>query len=84
MTEEKLVSLVNEMFAKHTYGKAEIRAACRERGYESLGEYVAGVADDYGISYEGAWMAFSMLGPGEAFDGFVTTLEDEGEMLNEL
>lgn len=84
MTEERLIEKVNAMFANHKENKAAIRAAYRERGYESLGEYVAGVADDYGVNYGGAWMAFSMLGPGEAFDGFVTTLEDEGEMLNEL
>ncbi len=39
-------------------------------------EYVKGVADEYGVDFDTAWTIFDLLGPSEAFDGFVTTIED--------
>lgn len=43
---------------------------------ESWEEYVRGVAEDYGVSFHTAWIVFDTLGPSEAFDGFITELED--------
>jgi hypothetical protein len=47
-------------------------------GAETWGEYVQNQAENTGVSFDEAWMMFEMLGESEAFDGFVTTLEDSG------
>ena len=39
-------------------------------------EYVKGVAEDFGVDFASAWMLFDILGPSEAYDGFITELED--------
>ena len=41
-------------------------------------DYIRQVADNTGLSVADASLAFDMLGPSEAFDGFVITCEDEG------
>ena len=43
-------------------------------------KYVQEVADDFGVEFEDAWILWIMLGPNEAFDGFVTSIQDLGEM----
>ncbi len=50
----------------------------REHDAESWGEYIVNIADDCGVSASKAFLAFEMLGPSEAFDGLVTTIEDGG------
>ena len=50
----------------------------REHGCDNWGQYFCDQADNVGMSVNKAFAAFSMLGEEEAFDGFVTTLEDEG------
>ena len=39
-------------------------------------EYIKGCAEDYGVPFEMAKMAYSMLGDSEAQDGFLSELED--------
>ena len=39
-------------------------------------QYSNEVADDMGVKRADAWLVFQMLGESEAFDGFVTTVED--------
>ncbi len=50
----------------------------REHDAESWGEYIVGMARECGVSVSNAFAAFEILGPTEAFDGFVTTIEDGG------
>ena len=41
-------------------------------------EYIQDCAEDCGVEFDEAKMLFDLLGPSEAYDGFVTTLEDHG------
>lgn len=43
---------------------------------ENWDEYIKGQAEDYGVPLGVARMLFDLLGPSEAYDGFVTHLED--------
>jgi len=52
--------------------------ALHEHNAASWGEYVYNTADDAGVDLETAAMLFELLGETEAFDGFVTSLEDAG------
>jgi hypothetical protein len=47
-----------------------------QEGYENRIDYLRGLADDYGISYNRVKTIADMLGPSEDFDGLITTLED--------
>ncbi len=57
----------------------ELKTLRQEHHCESWGEYICMMADDYGASAQGAFNLFDMLGENEAFDGFVTDLEDLAE-----
>lgn len=46
-------------------------------------EYVRECAEDAGVDFETAWELFEVLGPEEAYDGFVTMLEDAAEFMEE-
>jgi len=39
-------------------------------------EYVRNEAANFGVPFSEAWMLFEMLGPNEAYDGFITMMED--------
>ena len=39
-------------------------------------EYVREQAEEYGVPFDVAWEIFLLLGPNEAYDGFVTELQD--------
>jgi hypothetical protein len=39
-------------------------------------EYVREQAVEYGVHFDAAWEIFLLLGPNEAYDGFVTELQD--------
>lgn len=43
-------------------------------------EYSDEVADNYGIPHDAAWFIFVNLGPSEAFDGFISEVEDYVQM----
>ena len=50
-----------------------------DQGYESRKDYLNSLAEDFGLPRDTVYMAATMLGPNEDFDGLVTTLEDESE-----
>jgi len=50
--------------------------ALQEHDCETWGEYIANCADNAGMSLTTAFQLFDMLGESEAFDGFVTSMED--------
>ena len=58
---------------------ANNRAGYRDAGHESRAEYLAGLADDYGVSLSLVQELAAALGPNEDFDGLVTMLEDIDE-----
>ena len=45
---------------------------------ENWDEYIADCAEDCGVDFDEAKMLFDLLGPNEAYDGFITMLEDHG------
>ena len=47
-------------------------------------EYLTGLADDFGLHKNIVFMAASMLGESEDYDGLVTTLEDYAEEVNDV
>lgn len=49
-----------------------------EYGAESRAEYLAMLADDYGVDLDVVQAMADVLGPNEDFDGLVTSLEDMG------
>ena len=52
-------------------------SAYTEQGYESRADYLASLAEEYGIPLDVVEMAADLLGPSEDFDGLRTLLEDE-------
>ena len=51
----------------------------QEHGAESWGEYIYDMAENFGVRIQTAFSLFDMLGENEAFDGFVTSMEDGAE-----
>jgi len=47
-----------------------------DEGYENRRDYLESLAEEYELDIDTVLMAAAMLGPGEDFDGLVTTLED--------
>jgi len=47
-----------------------------ENGFQSRKHYLTGLAEDFGLPTDVVFMAASMLGPNEDFDGLISTLED--------
>ena len=45
--------------------------------------YVKETAAEFGISARSAWEIFCALGPNEAYDGFITMLEDYADEMGE-
>ena len=45
---------------------------------ENWDEYIRECADNAGVDFNEAKMLFDLLGPSEAYDGFITMLEDYG------
>ncbi len=56
----------------------ELRAL-KEHGADSWGEHVMNYAEENGMKLSTAWALFEALGENEAFDGFVTELQDCAE-----
>lgn len=42
-------------------------------------EYVQNEATNFGVPFGEAWTLFQTLGPNEAYDGFITMMEDLAE-----
>lgn len=59
--------------------ESELRSL-KEKGAESWGEYICEMAANCGVSVGNAFQLFNMLGEDEAFDGFVTHMEDNEGM----
>ena len=61
----------------------EIKECLAEDGYtqdlEGLRAYSDDCADDFFVDRELAWEIMLLLGPNEAYDGFVTAVEDAAE-----
>ena len=57
---------------------ATYRACLRERGCETRGEWLEMLADENGLSVHYVSAMADVLGPGEDFDGLVTSCEDAG------
>ena len=61
----------------------EIKECLAEDGYtqdlEGLRAYSDDCAEEYGVDKEQAWAIMLLLGPSEAYDGFVTAIEDAAE-----
>jgi hypothetical protein len=55
----------------------------KEHDCEDRDEYLANLADDYGVSPSVVGMLADVLGPNEDFDGLVTELEDYMEMFGD-
>jgi hypothetical protein len=69
----RLIQQMNDRLRKPT--DDELRSL-REHGAESWGEYITDQADNSGMRISTAFSLFTMLGEDEAFDGFVTHMED--------
>ncbi len=50
--------------------------ALKENNAESWGEYIWNCAEENEVKLSTAWALFELLGEIEAFDGFVTELQD--------
>lgn len=72
---ERSIAAINRRLPPPT--PDELRSL-KEHDAESWGEYIVGKADEFGASVSNAFTLFELLGPTEAFDGFVTSLEDGG------
>lgn len=55
--------------------------AYKENGYLNREDYLASLADDYGIDLETVSSIAGMLGETEDFDGLIMALEDFEEIL---
>ena len=47
-------------------------------GYDDREDYLAGLAEDYGVDLDTVYALADLLGPNEDFDGLVSQLEDMG------
>jgi hypothetical protein len=52
-----------------------------EQGYDHRADYLASLADEFGLELEAVRMLADLLGPTEDFDGLVTELESYAEYL---
>lgn len=52
-----------------------------DQGYKNRADYLACLADDFGVSPATVRAMADLLGPSEDFDGLVTALEDYAEEL---
>lgn len=74
MDRDKLIQGINARLTPPTPDEA--RTLTDEFGCASWGEYIVDQAENTGVRVGTALAIFDMLGPSEAFDGFVTSLED--------
>lgn len=48
----------------------------QQKGFKNRREYLADLADQYGVDYDTVATMAHVLGPNEDFDGLVSTLND--------
>lgn len=80
MDSAKRQRIIAQINAKEKAPSAEDLRCLKEHGAESWGEYVVDKAEEAGVRVSMAYSLFSLLGPSEAFDGFVTEMEDAAMM----
>jgi len=76
MSPEKRQALIAAINKRVETPTASELVTLRDRGCDSWGNYIVDTADNNGISPGEAYSIWQMLGPNEAFDGFVTSCED--------
>lgn len=54
----------------------ETRQILKEKGYNSLDEYLGELSEDTGVDIEAVYMAADLLGETELFDGLVSMIGD--------
>ena len=54
----------------------ETKAILKGQGYDSLGEYLENLAEDYGVDIETVYTMADLLGETELFDGLVSMIGD--------
>lgn len=54
----------------------ETKAILKDQGYNSLGEYLENVSEDYGVDLETVYTMADLLGETELFDGLVSMIGD--------
>lgn len=60
--------------------KVATRKALKERGFDTIDEYLEDLADEHGVEFETARAVYGMLGESELFDGVVSAMEDAEAM----
>jgi hypothetical protein len=70
---QKYIAALNKRVETPT---ADELRSLKEHNCETWGEWIVDQADNNGISVGDAYGIWQMLGPSEAFDGFVTSCED--------
>ena len=83
-TRAELIARVDKILGPEARTSAEACATLAQKGYalaeaQTWGAWIVDNADGAGASLCTAVTLFDMLGPDEAFDGFVTNLQDGGE-----
>lgn len=56
------------------------RNALSELGFATIEDYLADLADEYGVELDTAKLVFDVMGESELFDGVVSALEDAEAM----
>ena len=54
-----------------------------KKGYADRRDYLANLADDYGVDLNAVLVLADLLGPEEDFDGLVSELEDYADMISD-
>jgi hypothetical protein len=75
--DQKRRKLIEAIDAREGVPSADHLRSLKEHGAETWGEYIVNMADEHGMRVRKVYMAFELLGKSEAFDGLVTTIEDE-------
>ena len=83
-TRAERIAKVDKILGHEARTSAEARATLVQKGYvlaeaQTWGAWIVDNADEAGEASLRTAILFDLLGPGEAFDGFVTTLQDGGE-----
>ena len=53
-----------------------IQAGLSEHGCDTVPEWLMQLSEEYGVPYEHVKQLAQLLGPGELFDGLITSVQD--------